>query len=117
MKLNYWGKKLALKELGVMGIWNDEEKQLYIFRAKEHFTRLLQSAQLLLMEFDMGPEDLTNITIDLLKKEDHHQDVYIRPLVYKSDELIGVKLHDLNANISIVSLPFSNMYQMIRMHT
>ena len=92
---------------GVRGYWNDEEKQLYIFRAKEHFTRLLQSAQLLLMEFDMGPEDLTNITIDLLKKEDHHQDVYIRPLVYKSDELIGVKLHDLNANISIVSLPFS----------
>mgnify|MGYP004002710999 FL=1 len=92
---------------GVRGYWNEEEEQLFNFRANDHYTRLLQSGQLLLMEFDLGPEDLTNITIDLLKKEDHHQDVYVRPLIYKSDELIGVKLHDLNADISIVSLPFS----------
>ncbi len=92
---------------GVRGYWNEEEKQLFIFRANDHYIRLMQSAKLLLMEFDLNPEDLSQITIDLLKKENHRQDVYIRPLIYKSDEIIGVKLHDLNADISIVSLPFS----------
>ena len=40
-----------------------EEEQLFIFRATDHYKRLLQSGQLLLMEFDLGPEDLTKITI------------------------------------------------------
>jgi len=91
---------------GVRGYWNDEEEQLYLFRPFDHFQRLLNSAKLLVMEFEHTPESLTEITIDLLRKEGHREDVYIRPLVYKSDEAIGVRLHDLQNEISIVSLPF-----------
>jgi branched-chain amino acid aminotransferase len=58
------------------------------------------------MEFDHTPESLTEITIKLLRTEGHQQDVYIRPLVYKSEEAIGVKLHGIEDAISIVSLPF-----------
>jgi branched-chain amino acid aminotransferase len=42
----------------------------------------------------------------LLRKEGYRQDVYIRPLAYKSDESIGVRLHNLHDAISIVSIPF-----------
>jgi branched-chain amino acid aminotransferase len=58
------------------------------------------------MEFDHTPESLTEITIELLHTEGYRQDVYIRPLVYKSSEGIGVKLHGLEDAVSIVSLPF-----------
>jgi branched-chain amino acid aminotransferase len=58
------------------------------------------------MEFDYTPEHLTEITIELLRREGHQQDVYIRPLVYKSSEGIGVKLHGIDDALSIVSLPF-----------
>ncbi|HIE56658.1 MAG TPA: hypothetical protein EYP88_00295, partial [Anaerolineales bacterium] len=91
---------------GIRGYWNDEEEQLYLFRPQDHYKRLLNSAKMLCMEFEHTPETLTEITIELLRTEGHRQDVYIRPLVYKSSEGIGVKLHGLEDAVSIVSLPF-----------
>ena len=91
---------------GVRGYWNDEEEQLYLFRPLDHYKRLLNSAKMLCMEFDHTPKTLTEITIELLRTEGYRQDVYIRPLVYKASEGIGVKLHDLEDAVSIVSLPF-----------
>ena len=91
---------------GLRGYWNQAQGQLYLFRPRDHYTRLLNSAKMLCMEFEHTPESLTEITIELLRKEDHRQDVYIRPLVYKSEEGIGVKLHGVQDAISIVSLPF-----------
>ena len=58
------------------------------------------------MEFDHTPEALTQITIELLRKEGYRCNIYIRPLAYKSDEVIGVRLHDLHAELSIVAIPF-----------
>lgn len=91
---------------GVRAYWNTTEEQLFLFRPEDHFRRFLSSARLLRMEFDHTPASLTQITIQLLQKENYHQDVYIRPLAYKSDESIGVRLHNLQDDISIVSLPF-----------
>jgi branched-chain amino acid aminotransferase len=58
------------------------------------------------MQFDHTPESLIQVTIELLKREGHCCDVYIRPLAYMVDEIIGVKLHDLENEISIISIPF-----------
>lgn len=91
---------------GVRGYWNEDEKQLFLFRPLDHYKRLLNSARLLCMELDYTPESLTNITIELLRTDGHRQDVYIRPLVYKADEAIGVKLHGLQDELSICAIPF-----------
>ncbi|MGD8457776.1 MAG: branched-chain amino acid transaminase [Anaerolineales bacterium] len=91
---------------GVRGYWNEKEEEIFIFRPIDHFKRFLNSAKLLMMDLGVTPEDLTQITAELLQKEDHHRDVYVRPLAYKSDELIGVRLHDLTADFTIFSLPF-----------
>jgi branched-chain amino acid aminotransferase len=91
---------------GVRGYWNQQDEELYLFRTKDHFKRLLNSAKLLRMEFDLSPDDLTRVTIELLQKEGLRQDVYIRPLIYFSDETIGVRLHDLDPAITMAAIPF-----------
>lgn len=91
---------------GMRAYWNSQVEQLYLFRAADHFRRFLNSARLMLMEFDLGPEDLTQITLELLRKEGYRCNTYIRPLAYKCDEVIGVRLHDLHSELSIVSIPF-----------
>jgi branched-chain amino acid aminotransferase len=91
---------------GIRGYWNTEEEQLFIFRPLDHYRRLINSARLLCINLDQTPESLTQVTVDLLRADNYHRDVYIRPLAYKSDELIGVRLHDLNHEISIVAIPF-----------
>lgn len=91
---------------GVRAYWNEDKKQLFIFRPHDHYRRFLNSAKLLCMEFDQTPESLTEICIDLLRVDNYHCDVYLRPLAYKADESIGVKLHGVKDEFSIVAVPF-----------
>jgi branched-chain amino acid aminotransferase len=81
---------------GMRAYWNEAEEQLYVFRPRDHFQRFLNSARIMRMECAHNPESLTELTIELLLKENYRCDVYIRPLIFKSDEIIGVKLHDLH---------------------
>lgn len=91
---------------GVRGYWNEEEEELFIFRPKDHFTRFLNSLKIMVMEHDFDQEKLTAILIELIQKEGYRQDIYIRPLAYFADEIIGVKLHDLRTEITMFSVPF-----------
>jgi branched-chain amino acid aminotransferase len=92
---------------GVRGYWNDAEEQLYIFRPMDHFRRLLNSVKLLYTEIDEDLEQLIQITIELVRTEGLQQDCYIRPLIYNSDEIIGVRLNDLNTKIAMFTVPFT----------
>jgi branched-chain amino acid aminotransferase len=91
---------------GLRGYWNDDEKELFVFRILDHYKRFLDSARLLRIELPYSANDLAEITLDLLRREGWRQDVYIRPLAYKADERIGVRLHDLTDALTIFSQPF-----------
>lgn len=93
---------------GIRAYWNEEKKRLYVFRPYDHYRRFLNSAKIMCMEFDHTPESLTEITRQLLQAEGYQTDVYIRPLGYKADLGIGVKLHDLRDEIAIFALPFGS---------
>lgn len=58
------------------------------------------------IELDQTPESLTQILLDLLHTDVYRQDIYIRPLAYKSDESIGVKLHGLTDDFTMFAIPF-----------
>jgi len=58
------------------------------------------------MELELKRKELTQLVVELLQKEGYRQDVYIRPLAYFADEIIGVKLHDLQTELTIFSVPF-----------
>ncbi|TAK14806.1 MAG: branched-chain amino acid transaminase [Anaerolineae bacterium] len=91
---------------GVRGYWNEQEEELFIFRAMDHYKRFLNSAKLMLMDLGTSAEDMTRMTIELLQKEGLRQDMYIRPLAYKGDEIIGVRLHNLTDEFTIFAVPF-----------
>lgn len=91
---------------GIRAYWNEVEKQLFIFRPQDHYQRLLNSARLLHMSFTHTPESLVQITLELLRAEGYRRDIYIRPLVYKADEIIGVKLHGLHDELAIAAVPY-----------
>ncbi len=91
---------------GLRGYWNEEKKKLFVFRPKDHYRRFLHSCRLLCMEFDHTPESLTHLTLELLRQDNYQQDIYIRPLAYKADEQIGVRLHNLTDELTIFAMPF-----------
>jgi branched-chain amino acid aminotransferase len=93
---------------GIRGYWNDAQKQLYVFRIQDHYRRFLNSGKILMAEIPYGVQELSAITIELLAREGWHQNCYIRPLIYKADEIIGVRLDDLHDKVTIFSVPMEN---------
>jgi branched-chain amino acid aminotransferase len=87
---------------GIRGNWNSDQKQLLIFRAKEHFERLLLSCRILRVKLPYTAQELSDITVQLVAKSGYKEDVYIRPLAYKSSEKIGVRLHDIEDNFLMI---------------
>lgn len=91
---------------GIRGYWNDEQKKLYIFRPYDHYRRLLNSGRMMNMHIPYDEESLIQLTLDLVRGEGWQTDIYIRPLIYKADLGIGVRLHDLKDELTIFSMPF-----------
>ncbi len=91
---------------GIRAYWNEEQGRLFVFRPYDHYRRLLQSARMMCMEVPYDEQALTQITIELIRADDWKQDIYIRPLIYKADMGIGVRLHNLRDALSIFCLPF-----------
>ena len=58
------------------------------------------------IEVAHDPRSLTDLTLELLRRDQYRQDIYIRPLAYKAEEGIGVRLHDLKEDLTIFALPF-----------
>lgn len=93
---------------GLRAYWNADEEQLFIFRPYDHFERLIQSASLLRMAVPHTPEELTSILRELLQAEGFRENCYVRPLVYKSTEMIGVRLHDVDDAFTMMAIPFGS---------
>jgi len=90
---------------GVRAFWNEDERQLFVFRPEDHFRRFRESARLLRMELPFSIEDLTRGVIEVLRREGYEQDVYIRPVAFYGDESLGVRLHDLTPRVGIAAMP------------
>jgi len=91
---------------GIRAYWNRAEEQLYVFKLREHYDRFLRSCHILFISLPYGVDELCSATLELLRKEGFRQDTYIRPLAYKADTGIGVRLHDLEDQFALFATPF-----------
>ena len=48
---------------GIPGYWNEDEKQLYVFRLEDHYKRLMKSAKLLQIDCPYTVDELKNALI------------------------------------------------------
>ena len=92
---------------GIRGNWNAEQGKLYLFRMEEHYERLLQGCRMMLMDLPYSKEQLCQITVELLQSCGWREDLYVRPLAYKSHPLIAnLKLHELDCDFTLMAVPF-----------
>ena len=74
----------------------------------EHYERLLRNARLLRASVPESAPELVEITLDLLRRNAHGGDVYIRPLIYKSAPNIRVQLTGLDDRLAIYTMPLGD---------
>lgn len=93
---------------GIRGYWNEESQQVFLFRLREHYERLLRSCKILQMSLPYTIDQLMDISIELVRRNEQYEDVYLRPVVYKGEPIIGVRLHDLEDHFVLTSEPMGN---------
>jgi branched-chain amino acid aminotransferase len=91
---------------GLRGYWNEDEEELFVFRPLDHFRRLRESARLLRMDLELKEAELWEGLRSLLRAEGLRTDSYIRALAFYADETLGVRLHNLTPEVSLVAFPF-----------
>ncbi|MCS6998333.1 MAG: branched-chain-amino-acid transaminase [Aquificaceae bacterium] len=91
---------------GIRAYWNEEHEQLYILFAREHYQRLIKNCKAMFMELQYSVEELVNITVELLRRNQLREDVYIRPIAYFKDLKLTPKLIDYTPELAIYTYNF-----------
>jgi branched-chain amino acid aminotransferase len=91
---------------GVRGNWNAEQGELYLFKVRDHVRRIRQSAKIMRMELKYSDDELCEILTQVARQSGYEEDVYLRPMVYKASEVVGVRMHDLRDDFLAFITPF-----------
>jgi branched-chain amino acid aminotransferase len=91
---------------GIRGNWNSEQQQIYIFRLKEHYQRLEKGCRVMNITLPHSIDELCQLTTELVEKCAFQEDLYIRPMAYKSSQALGVRLHDLEDDFFVFVIPW-----------
>lgn len=87
---------------GIRGNWNSEQEQLFLFRVRDHYERMHKGCRILKIKPPYSVDKMCQLTVEAVEKSGYLEDVYIRPLAYKSSEAIGVRLHGLEDDFFII---------------
>jgi len=90
---------------GIRGNWDSERQKFCLFRIDDHYKRIFNGCRILKIELPYSVSKLCQLTSELIEKSGFREDVYIRPLAYKSSETIGVRLHELEDDFLIIVSP------------
>lgn len=91
---------------GIRGNWNSKQRQLHLFRLKEHYQRLLKGCRMLNIALPYSIDDLCRITVEVVQKCAFKEDIYVRPVAYKSTETLGVRVHNLDNDFFVFAFPW-----------
>ncbi len=92
---------------GIRAYWDEDEQELFVVRACEHFQRWKQNSRILRIEVPLQANELCAVTAELMRRNGFRSNLYVRPIAYKSAERIGVATDDQDA-FAIVALPFGD---------
>jgi branched-chain amino acid aminotransferase len=90
---------------GIRANWDEASKELFVLRPLEHYQRWKLNCGILRIDVPRTAEELCAITQELIRRNDFHCNLYVRPLAYKCAERIGVATDDQDA-FAIVAIPF-----------
>jgi branched-chain amino acid aminotransferase len=101
---------------GIRGYYEQQKKELYLFRMLEHYERWKRNCRILRIKVPLSAENLAEITVELCRRNNFETHVYVRPLAYKASARLGVPMDDNDA-YSITVIPVGEDLTERRGHT
>lgn len=90
---------------GLRGYWNPDREELYLLEPTAHFGRLRASAKVLLMSAVESVARMTELAAEVCRRNGVRTDVWMRPVLYKSDDAVGVRLDGIGNGFAITAVP------------
>src|SRR5690606_29028133 len=91
---------------GIRGNWNEEDETVYLFKVEEHLKRLRMSGKIVRIGIEQSDQEIFDNILKVVEMSGIREDQYVRPLAYKSSEVLGVRVHDLEDDLLIFVAPF-----------
>jgi len=95
---------------GIRGYWSEERDQVYLVKLQQHFRRLLNSARLFRIDIGKSIEELCAMAVELVRRGEYREDVYIRPIAYKASPVIRVGLLNLEDAFCCYAAPMAEYH-------
>jgi branched-chain amino acid aminotransferase len=92
---------------GIRGYWDEVQQDLFVMRPMEHYARWKKNCSILRIDVPRTEQVLCDITLELIRRNGFKQNVYVRPIAYKSAERVGVYPDDQDA-FSVIAIPFGD---------
>ncbi len=92
--------------------WNEEQGKLYVFRLKDHYRRLVDSARILdFHSFAQGwtYEKFEATMLELIRRNRVQEDVLIRVTVFIDELIAGTKIHGLKNSLTAYVYPMGEI--------
>jgi branched-chain amino acid aminotransferase len=90
---------------GIRGYLADDGEQVLVFRLESHVERLLESAKVLYLRAPGTIAEVAEIHMELLRRNDVHFDVYVRPLLMHNSTAMSPVLDESSTSFAVYCLP------------
>jgi branched-chain amino acid aminotransferase len=93
---------------GIRAYWNGQHRQLYVFRLREHYARMVRNCRVLKLAIGKDEKELCEITVELLRRNRPETDTYIRPIAYVDSDGLGPKFIGYPTGFAIYTIPLGD---------
>ena len=90
---------------GVRGYLADDGQQVFVFRLADHVTRLERSARVLFLRLPGDHAAVSEILLEVLRRNQVHHDVYLRPLVFSNSVKLAPILREEDSCFTVYCMP------------
>ncbi len=74
---------------GIRGYYNADEDNVLVFKLPEHIDRMARNCRIMCMEVPEDQAAIEEVCVELIRRSNFKEGVYIRPIVYKSECSLG----------------------------
>jgi branched-chain amino acid aminotransferase len=92
---------------GVRGYLADDNKEVFVFRLEAHVRRLEQSCKILYLKLPGDTQQVGDILIELLRRNEVHHDVYLRPLAIHNSTKLAPVLDIESSSFIVYCMPLA----------
>ena len=94
---------------GIRGNWNAAAGRIYVYKLREHYERMLTGCKLLWIDLPYSLDELCTIATEVLERSGFQEDVYIRPMAFKAEEVVAnLNLRSLGDGFLCLAMPLGD---------